>query len=64
MIEKYYDTKAAVAFYAKNFYIDICERTIQRWCRSGRLQSIKPGKSRYMTKANLIAALTPVEEKV
>jgi predicted site-specific integrase-resolvase len=64
MIEKYYDTKQAAAFYAKNFNIEICERTIQRWCRSGRLQSIKPGKSRYMTKSNLIEALTPVAEKV
>ena len=57
MIEKYYNSAEAAEFYAKNFNIQINERTIQRWCRLGRLQSIKPGKSRYMTKQQLIAAL-------
>ena len=57
MIQKYYDSKQAADFYLKQFNINITERTIQRWCRSGRLKSIKPGKSRYMTKDQLIAAL-------
>lgn len=58
MIEKYYDSAQAAQFYAKNFNITVCERTIQRWARSGRLKSIKPGRKRYFTKTDLIGALT------
>ena len=62
MIEKYYNSAEASEFYAKNFNIKIHERSIQRWCRSGRLKSIKPGKSRYMTKHQLIDALKYVDK--
>ena len=61
MIEKYYNSAEAAEFYAKNFNIQINERTIHRWGRLGRLQSIKPGKSRYMTKQQLISALKQEE---
>ena len=57
MIQKYFNSKEASEFYHKNFNIIISDRTVQRWCRSGKLDSIKPGKSRYMTKQVLIDAI-------
>jgi predicted site-specific integrase-resolvase len=57
MIQKYFNAKEAAEFYHKNFNIIVSDRTVQRWCRSGKLGSIKPGKSRYMTRQNLIDAI-------
>ena len=57
MIQKYFNAKEASEFYHKNFNIIISDRTVQRWCRSGKLDSIKPGKSRYMTRQMLIDAI-------
>tara|TARA_R100000750_G_C2254669_1_gene61466 strand:- start:82 stop:279 length:198 start_codon:yes stop_codon:yes gene_type:complete len=57
MIQKYFNAKEASEFYQKNFNIIISDRTVQRWCRSGKLSSIKPGKSRYMTRQMLIDAI-------
>ena len=57
MIQKYFNAKEASEFYQKNFNIIISDRTVQRWCRSGKLDSIKPGKSRYMTRQMLIDAI-------
>jgi phage terminase large subunit-like protein len=57
MIQKYFNAKEASEFYQKNFNIIISDRTVQRWCRSDKLDSIKPGKSRYMTRQMLIDAI-------
>jgi hypothetical protein len=57
MIQKYFNAREASEFYQKNFNIIISDRTVQRWCRSGKLDSIKPGKSRYMTRQMLIDAI-------
>jgi len=59
MIQKYFSAEEASVFYRKNFNIVISTRTIQRWCRQGRLKSIKPGKARYMSRQNLIDAISP-----
>ena len=61
MIENSSNSAEAAEISATNFNIQSNERTIQRWCRLGRLQSIKPGKSRYMTKQQLISALKQEE---
>ena len=60
MIQKYFNSKEASEFYLRNFNIQISERTIQRWCRAGKLDSIKPGKVRYMTRQQLIDAVTGI----
>ena len=59
MIKKYYSAEEASDFYRKQFNINVSTRTVQRWCRSGRLKSIRPGKARYMSRDNLLEALTP-----
>ena len=61
MIKKYYSAEEASDFYRKQFNINVSTRTVQRWCRSGRLKSIRPGKARYMSRDNLLEALTPVD---
>ena len=60
MIQKYFNSKEASEFYLRNFNIRISERTVQRWCRAGKLESIKPGKIRYMTRQQLIDAVTGI----
>ena len=54
--------EAAEVFAAAN--VPISRSTIGRWARTGRLQSIRPGRQVYVRRAEVRAMLRPARRKV
>jgi excisionase family DNA binding protein len=55
-------TEAAEIFAAAN--VPISRSTIGRWAREGKLQSIRPGRSVYVRRAEVRAMLRPRRRRV